>query len=143
MGTILFQAPLHFVVFSGLGLIDIDLSLRQAPEYTMADSETESSSPTALVLRMLANLVGKYEELARREPGEEKEEIKPSTVASKSTRLLFDFARHIQDDLRNLNQTRTDLRVLSRLEQTLDQTRECVESAALEYQAPRPPFERT
>ncbi|POW20676.1 hypothetical protein PSHT_03276 [Puccinia striiformis] len=50
------EAPLHFVVFSGLGLIDIDLSLRQAPEYTMADSETESSSPTALVLRMLANL---------------------------------------------------------------------------------------
>ncbi|KNE94163.1 hypothetical protein PSTG_12493 [Puccinia striiformis f. sp. tritici PST-78] len=46
MGIILFQAPLHFVVFSGLGLIDIDLSLRQAPEYTMADSETESSSPT-------------------------------------------------------------------------------------------------
>ncbi|KAH9452128.1 hypothetical protein KEM48_002008 [Puccinia striiformis f. sp. tritici PST-130] len=149
MGTISFQAPLHFVVFSGLGLIDIDLSLRQAPEDTMADSETESSSPTALVLRMLANLVGKYEELARREPGEEKEELTQDDLETKRLLLTqlelsllpslqnqldsYLTSLDIQDDLRNLEPNcELTCEFLSRLEQTLDQTRECVESAALD-----------
>ncbi|KAI7953232.1 hypothetical protein MJO29_008863 [Puccinia striiformis f. sp. tritici] len=115
----------------------------------MADSETESSSPTALVLRMLANLVGKYEELARREPGEEKEELTQDDLKTKRLLLAqlessllpslqnqldsYLNSLDIQDDSRNLKPNfELTCEFLSRLDQTLDQTRECIESAALD-----------
>ncbi|KAH9462873.1 hypothetical protein MJO29_008864 [Puccinia striiformis f. sp. tritici] len=115
----------------------------------MADSGIDLNSPVGnSVLELLLHLQEKYQEPVRREAGEKKEELTQEDLETKQLLLAqlessllpsihnqidsYLTSLDIQDDSRKPNPDfELTFEILSRLEQTLDETRECIESAAL------------
>ncbi|KAH9469830.1 hypothetical protein Pst134EA_007107 [Puccinia striiformis f. sp. tritici] len=115
----------------------------------MADSETDSSTPTTSVLRLLLELEEKFEQTDIREASEVKEELTQDDLKEKGALLVrlessllpsirdqlscYFTSLDVNEDSREPNPNfKLTCEILSSLEKTWDETRECIESAALD-----------